>query len=516
MERRMRKMENKQKRFQLLWRGSILYALFYTACLYHNASGITYPFFAGGTLLFWHYFTKKCAGTDSENSDADRQPNKTQLHKAFLMTGIVTAGLLNCTTDSGVLIFFNKLLMFVLMSVLVLQSWYELTTWSITAYLKNCAAMLCGAVGNMFAPAGDLQACWKLRPAKQEKKEAASERKRIWTSVGIGLLIAVPIAMFITILLASADAVFCKIIYELLTFSVDFDILENIWSNLGLLLNIAVVFALCYGLFTYGTEPENIEKMKKLAAPDEANLDTYIAITVIGIMCVIYLLFSGVQIFGLFLGQLTLPEGYTYAAYARRGFFELVFVCLFNILMVLFTMAYFKGSKTLKILLTVICGCTYIMTVSSAYRMILYISSYQLTFLRVLVLWGLAMIAVVMTGVVVYIHNQKFALFRFLLVVMTIGWLGFSAAHPDYWIAKYNIAACSDGKECDNFYLARSLSLDAVFALPEEVYNGGKGTNYWNRARKYQRQQEAFLGFRTFNFSRAYAAPKIDKPANMR
>lgn len=101
MERRMRKMENKQKRFQLLWRGSILYALFYTACLYHNASGITYPFFAGGTLLFWHYFTKKCAGTDSENSDADRQPNKTRLHKAFLMTGIVTAGLLNCTTTPG-------------------------------------------------------------------------------------------------------------------------------------------------------------------------------------------------------------------------------------------------------------------------------------------------------------------------------------------------------------------------------------------------------------------------------
>ena len=105
---------------------------------------------------------------------------------------------------------FNKLLMFVLMSVLVLQSWHELTTWSITAYLKNCAAMLCGAVGNMFAPAGDLQACWKLRPAKQEKKEAASERKTHLTSVGIGLLIAVPIAMFITILLASADAVFVK------------------------------------------------------------------------------------------------------------------------------------------------------------------------------------------------------------------------------------------------------------------------------------------------------------------
>lgn len=52
MERRMRKMENKQKRFQLLWRGSILYALFYTACLYHNASGITYPFLQGAHSYF--------------------------------------------------------------------------------------------------------------------------------------------------------------------------------------------------------------------------------------------------------------------------------------------------------------------------------------------------------------------------------------------------------------------------------------------------------------------------------
>ncbi|MDE6363462.1 MAG: DUF4173 domain-containing protein [Lachnospiraceae bacterium] len=506
------KLENRQKRFRALWRGSVLYALFYTVCLYHNASGITYPFFAGGTLWFYGFLKKKCACLNSESAFAEGQQNRAHMNKVFFITTILIAGFLNCTTDSGVLIFFNKLLMFVLMSVLMLQCLQDLTAWSITAYIKNCAAVLSGAVGSMFTPIGDLWACWKLRPTKSEKKEADPDRKRIWTSVGIGLLIAVPIAMFITILLASADAVFCKMVYEILTFSVDLDIIENIWSYSGVLLNIGIVFALCYGLFTYSTASKNIEKMKKLAASGEANLDTYIAITVNGIMCVIYLLFSGVQIFGLFLGKMKLPEGYTYSAYARRGFFELVFVCLFNILMVLFTMAYFKGSKTLKILLTVICGCTYIMTVSSAYRMILYISTYQLTFLRVLVLWGLAMIAVVMTGVVVYIYNQKFALFRFLLVVVTVGWLGFSAAHPDYWIASYNIAACSDGEEYDNFYLANRLSLDAVPALPEEVYNQYGGTHYWKRARKYQRQRESFLGIRAFNFSRAYAAPKIDNP----
>ena len=82
----------------------------------------------------------------------------------------------------------------------------------------------------------------------------------------------------------------------------------------------------------------------------------------------------------------------------------------------------------------------------------------------------------------------------------------------DYWIAAYNIAACSDGKECDRNYLANRLSLDAVPALPEEVYNDGARRNYWRRAQKYQKQREAFLGIRAYNFSRAYAAPKIKNP----
>ena len=32
---------------------SAVYALFYTFCLYKNASGITYPFFVAGTLIYF-------------------------------------------------------------------------------------------------------------------------------------------------------------------------------------------------------------------------------------------------------------------------------------------------------------------------------------------------------------------------------------------------------------------------------------------------------------------------------
>ncbi|MDE7477549.1 MAG: DUF4173 domain-containing protein [Lachnospiraceae bacterium] len=499
----IKEMKRKEKRFQTFGIGSFFYALFYTFCLYHNASGITYPFFAGGTLLFFGYFIRK---SESSSADGKKEQTKAHINKIFLMTSIIIAGGLNCTTDSGVLIFFNKLLMLVLLGILLLQCWHDLTGWSITAYIKGSMAMLFGGICHLFTPAGDMAACWHVRHIsneEDEKNERNANRNRLLKSVGIGLVIVMPMVMFIAILLASADEVFRMLLRDILTFSIDIEVFEN---SIKIILMIIVVFAVCYGLFAYNTIAENRKAIDNMAITEKVNWDSYIAVTVNGVMCVMYLVFSVIQIFGLFLGKL--PEGYTYASYARHGFFELVFVCLFNIILVLCTLAYFESSRLLRTLLTMICGCTYIMTISSAYRMLLYISSYQLTFLRLLVLWGLVMIAIVMTGVLVCIYNQQFSFIRFLLMVLTTGWLCFSAVHPDYWIASYNILASDDSQEYDSYYLTKRLSLDAVAALPEEIYQD-TDSSYYKRVKQYQSQKEEFMGARKFNFSRAYAGYKI-------
>ena len=52
--------------------------------------------------------------------------------------------------------------------------------------------------------------------------------------------------------------------------------------------------------------------------------------------------------------------------------------------------------------------CTYVMLASAVYRMVLYVQQYQLTFLRILVLWFLAMLFVLMAGVVILIFNRDF------------------------------------------------------------------------------------------------------------
>lgn len=103
------------------------------------------------------------------------------------------------------------------------------------------------------------------------------------------------------------------------------------------------------------------------------------AITFTGILCFVYVLFCLVQFAGM-TGAAALPSGCTYAEYARSGFFQLLFVCIINIIIVLACLHYYRVSRALNVILTIICGCTYIMTFSSALRMIMYIKAYNLTF----------------------------------------------------------------------------------------------------------------------------------------
>ena len=135
-----------------------------------------------------------------------------------------------------------------------------------------------------------------------------------------------------------------------------------------------------------------------------------------------------------------LPEGYTYAEYAREGFFQLLAVSILNLIIVLATMSFFRGSKILKTILTIMSLCTFVMIASSAMRMLLYIRSYDLTFLRIFVLWALAVLFVLFVGVIAGIFQEKVPLFRYSVTVVTVLYLALSFSHPDYIIARVNLA----------------------------------------------------------------------------
>ena len=66
--------------------------------------------------------------------------------------------------------------------------------------------------------------------------------------------------------------------------------------------------------------------------------------------------------------------------------------------------------------------------------MILYIRICQLTFLRIIVLWALAVTAFLLAGIIVTIFHPDFRLFRYCMMVVTVFYLVLAFAKPDYWI----------------------------------------------------------------------------------
>ncbi len=399
------------------------YAVLYAFCMYRNGSGVTFPFFVAGSLLFFFLSFARLGITVKKGS-------------GFYMAAMLLLGISTFCTDDGFLIFFNKLGVFLLLMSLLLRQCFHTSEWRLGKYLGSICILIFASVGELGRPFTDGAA---YRNGKGKKVD-----KRVWYA-GLGLLAAIPLFLVVLLLLASADAVFRQMTARLMQ-SI------SLGGIINVIFRITVLFFAAYAVTAYLCKKRIREEVT-----DMRKGEPILAITVTGLLTLLYLLFSGIQIAGLFFGSLRLPEGYTYAMYAREGFFQLLAVSLLNLVIVLCCMEFFRESKVLKVILTLMSLCTFVMIASSAVRMIMYIRYYYLTYLRILVLWALVLLTFLFVGVVMNIFNEKFPLFRYQVVVVAVLYLTLSFAHPDYWIAKVNVANApqQDGMAYNSFFLAK-------------------------------------------------------------
>ena len=480
-----------KKQFSFFAPFTAVYALFYAFCLYRNASGITYPFFVAGTLCYFFLSMKKLGVPYKKDS-------------LFYVISILLLGISNCCTDSPQLLWMNKLGIFLLTFILILHTVYYDAGWNLPKYLGAILRTMGKTIACLFSPLIDLASFYD---AQKQKK---SDKKNYILYIMIGFSVSIPILIVMTVLLCSADVVFRSMMENLFYFDIS---LTGIFRVIFL---ITTVFFVSYALLSAlckKTVSEEVSE-KRIGEP-------IIAITVTGMLSVIYLLFSFIQIFYLFIGNMQLPDGYTYAAYARQGFFQLLAVCIINLILVLLCLHFFKDNLILKIILTVISGCTFIMILSSALRMFMYIATYNLTFLRFFVIWSLVVIFLLMTGITITIYFQRFPLFFYSVAVVTVFYIGLSFSHPDYWIARYNLNPARDAyteeysaRTGDHYYLS-TLSADAAPILLNEesnpYYTPDNITADWmyDYCRRMDRKSD-HMGIRNFNFSIFYTKNKVD------
>lgn len=426
--------EERIRIFGILFVPSIIYACLYTFLLYNNYNSITMPLFVLVTFGYYLFCFKKLNITIKK-------------HSVLYAIAILLLGISTCCTDSLQLQVFNFLGIIMLLLCVLLHQFFDVRNWTMTKYILALCDILLGAIGHIGDFFFDMSAY-----RKTHKSQGSSKAGYVF----LGVLIAIPFLAFITFLFCSADAVFANVISDIF----DFDF------HIGDLFEIALTL-ICILLFSYCSLRFLNKRTITEGNPNLRRFEPILGNTILSLTAVVYLLFSGIQIIYLFIGNMALPEGYTYAQYAREGFFQLLFVCVMNIAIVLFFLGCFKENLLLKILLTVISGCTYIMLASSALRMWMYIREYRLTFLRIFVLWFLALLAVLLVGVIILIYTERFPMFRYLLVVASIFYIGFSFAHPDYWVAKYNLThPYSYSYETEDKYL-QYLSADAAPAIVE-------------------------------------------------
>lgn len=456
--------------------GCMIYGVIFAICLYKGLYGISIPVLAAVSMgmLVWGF---RYLNIGIKKKDW------------FYFIAWELLAISNCLTGSTALIVFNTCGMALLFLSFILTHFCSTATWGFAKYLGELFLMI-------FAPIAYIGYPFKAIKAYFSEKEKGKNgvAKYIW----LGILIAIPFLFIIIGLLSSADVVFRSLFTD---FFAHIQLPERPFY-LFFLLVLGMVGS--YSLLAYMGDGQIKETTK-----ERKKWEPVIGITFLSLITTVYIIFSVIQISYLFLGSFELPAGYSYARYAREGFFQLLFVCILNLIIILVCVSHFAEKMALKIIMTVFSICTYIMLISSALRMVMYINQYQLTFLRVLVLWALTVIAILLAACIATIYKKDFPLFQYTLIVVTCCYILFSFAKPDYFIAKYNL---STGEVQDWHYLV-TLSSDVVPALEEagildemmsgkEVYDMGKLNLY-----QYQAEDMGILDF-NISYYRAGRAMK--------
>jgi hypothetical protein len=281
-----------------------------------------------------------------------------------------------------------------------------------------------------------------------------------------GLLLGMPVLLVFTCLLASADVIFASYLVSL----VQLDFLLSLDEFTARVFIVLFASWLLAGLLAYALRrgpAATSAQGASGAGPQSLSIGFVETATILVLVNALFLVFGWVQVAYLFGGQANITvEGFTYADYARRGFFELVTVSVMTLPLILalqrVTWRETRAQvRALNLLSSLMVGLVLLLLASALQRMLLYEDAYGYTELRLFVKVFETWLAVVFVwlAVTLWIRPRRFAIGCFL------GAIGFlvtlNAVNPDALIARQNLARYRQTGQLDVRYLSQ-LSEDVV------------------------------------------------------
>ncbi len=281
----------------------------------------------------------------------------------------------------------------------------------------------------------------------------------------IGLGIGIPLLLVITALLMSADKVFEDIVLRLPRFLLQFGSWESIF-RLALVLLFTLLF---FGVLQVLRNQYESQSITILSNVKKIRWASVTALTILIMLNAVYVLFVVIQ-FNYFFGN-GLQDGFTYASYARRGFFELLFVTLINWIILICCLKLVKDSRKsmkviLKIMYSVLILVSGVMLASAYQRLSLYEAAYGFTMDRILAHGFMIYLIVIFAYTLIRVWLEKLTLLHFYLIAGLSFYVLLNVINVEQVIVDKNIERFKDTGKIDIHYL-NSLSYTGVEGLIE-------------------------------------------------
>jgi len=326
-------------------------------------------------------------------------------------------------------------------------------------------------------------------------------------AIALGAGISLPILVILIPLLMRSDAAFEGLI----------DLLPD-FSASEFFCTVFFGFLLSCILYTRSTALKHYQPTADFQPSAKKGLSPLTVNTVLGVICLVYCAYLFSQL-AYFVGGLSgfLPEEYTLAQYARRGFFEMACLCAINLGLIALSIglcgkaAAPKSSRFLCLFLGVV---TEFLVVSASAKMFLYIGSYGLTRLRVLT--QVVMLFLALTTALVCIRlfvpklpYMKTVILSGLILGALVLWLD-----VDTLVARYNVDAYLSGRtETIDMAHMGSLGNGAVPHIARLAEEAPDAPILWRAQDMLKHRADASEeDFRSWNYAGHLAAKFLPAP----
>ena len=326
-------------------------------------------------------------------------------------------------------------------------------------------------------------------------------------AVLIGLAISIPLLAILIPLLISADAAFDSLMQLLPK-----------WNITELIATFIVGFAPALMLYARTVALKHVTPAEPAAKSARKGVNAVTINTVLAAVSVLYMVYLLSQLAyfsGAFMG--ILPEGFTTAEYARRGFFEMAWLCAINLTVMILAVGLVSKEKERPLSTRLLClfigAVTLFLVITAGAKMILYIGSFGLTRLRVLtsviIFWlGLTTLIICLWLFVSKLQYMKAVLLSALVLGAGVLW-----ADVDTVVARYNVNAYQSGAlETVDVYYLKSLGNSAVPYL--EILSRCDDPDVSKPAQRFLQNwnKEQDLSFRKWNYTTHKADKLLPKP----